>query len=91
MPQYDEPRWCHLYCPGRDCHRHVVVRLAPLSEAWGMDDMAVLARLRSKARCTRCGHLGQQTTMPSWGNSVTGWAAMPTDVEDVTDRLLGRQ
>lgn len=67
--------WLWLYCNG--CGRGVPVALAPFIIRWGPDASSDM--LRHSAHCTACGALGATLTLPSWGDTQTGFAPFPVE------------
>jgi hypothetical protein len=75
--QRDTP-WVWVYCERRTCRHHAPMAIAPAVILWGPNASSNV--LRQRARCSKCGHLGDAAlTHPSWGGSGIGFAPFPTE------------
>jgi len=65
--------WWWLVC--NHCRHEVAFDLLPLIARWGPDESS--DRLRASAKCSKCGHRGARTIMPSWAGADVGWPKFP--------------
>jgi hypothetical protein len=67
IPTLDELQrgqsWWWVHCSGTDCWHAAPIALAPLVIRWGFGVSS--DRLRHRARCTKCGHVGATLIAPS--------------------------
>lgn len=64
----------HFMSP--ECRRTAVpMTYARFAILWGLDASSDL--IRQRLRCTRCGHRGASTTMPSWGGMQKRYSELP--------------
>jgi hypothetical protein len=70
-----QPDWLRVICLNPECGHEGAVRIETIVARLGLD--ASIARFWRSARCTRCGHHGARTVMPSWDGADTGWMPFP--------------
>lgn len=68
--------WVWLDC--NSCHHRKPVALVPIMIRLGADVSSEV--LRRSAKCSRCGHVGASTYLPSYVSTVTGFEPFPIGV-----------
>ena len=68
--------WLWLHCDAPGCHHHAPAAIAPFVIRWGFEASSDM--LRRSARCSRCGHKGASTTMPSYVDVIVRFAPFPS-------------
>jgi hypothetical protein len=70
------PGWFWADCNNRDCTHRRPLPFVPFVIRWGPQTSSDV--LRRNLRCTKCGHRGAATMMPSWIDMQVGEQPFPT-------------
>ena len=70
-------RWFWADCNNPRCNHRRPLPVAPFIIRWGADVSS--DDLRRNLTCSKCGHRGAATMLPSWVDMQTGWQSFPSD------------